>query len=49
MVAVPADNGDITPDVELIDATAELLDDHVPPDTVDVNVAVLVPPLVQIF
>ena len=38
----------ITPVDASIVATAVLLDDQVPPETVDVNVVVLVPPLVQI-
>ena len=48
MVAVPAAIGVITPEVASIVATEVLPDDQVPPAEEEVNVVVLVPPLVQI-
>jgi len=48
MVAVPTAIGVMTPVDASIVATEVLPDDQVPPAEVDVNVEVLVPPLVQI-
>jgi hypothetical protein len=47
MFAVPAATGVIRPVASIV-ATEVLPDDHVPPVEVEVNVVVLVPPLVQI-
>ena len=48
IVAAPAATGVITPVAASMVAIKVLPDDQVPPDDVDVNVVVLIPPLVQI-